>query len=69
MKPMNQHKLKNELERIRREQNALLVLIIKPDWGYVDVDPKLAVKNAIETLRNEIPAIESYLRKKKSEAR
>ena len=35
-------KLTNELERIRREEDALLVLIIKPDEGYVAADAKLS---------------------------
>ena len=53
-----------ELERIRCDSDALLVLIITPDQGFVCTDPKLAPKDAIETLRNEIPAVTDYLKKK-----
>jgi hypothetical protein len=54
------------MERIRRESNALLTLIITPDWGYISTDPKLAPKDAIETLRNEIPSLAEFLTKKGS---
>jgi len=60
----NTRKLQNELDRICRESDALLVLIIKPDWGYISTDPRLAPKDAIETLRNEIPSLADYLKKK-----
>ena len=55
------HKIANAINRIRRENDALLVLIIKPDWGYISTDPRLAPKDAIETIRNEIPAIQAHL--------
>ena len=60
----NTRKLENELDRIRREENALLVLIIKPDWGYISKMPELQPDEAIETLRNEIPALADYLNKR-----
>jgi hypothetical protein len=65
----NQHKLANTLDRIRRESDALLVLIIQPDWGYISTDPKLTPKDPIETMRNEISNIEAYLSRKHTEAR
>jgi hypothetical protein len=57
----NTRKLENELDRICREEKALLVLIIKPDWGYISKMPELQPDEAIETLRNEIPALADYL--------
>ena len=62
----NSRKLENELDRIRREENALLVLIIKSDWGYISTMPELQPEEAIETLRNEIPALADYLTRKAS---
>lgn len=59
-------KLENELSRIRREQDALLVLIVTPDYGFVAADPRLAPKDAAETLRNEIPLIQALLEAKKA---
>jgi hypothetical protein len=57
-------KLESQLDRIRSEENALLVLIIKPDWGYISTMPGLRPEDAIETLRNEIPALADYLIRK-----
>ncbi len=55
-----------ELERIRKEADALLVVMITPGNGFVAVDPKLAPKDAIETLKNEIPMLHQYLIDKRS---
>jgi hypothetical protein len=60
--------IENELERIRHRVDALLVLCITPGRGFVAVDPKLAPKDAIETLRNEIPALADYLQQKTQRA-
>ncbi len=63
----NLRKVEIEIDRIRRQNDALLVLIIKPDWGYISVDPKLATKDTISTLRNEIPSVEAFLKTKRGE--
>jgi hypothetical protein len=52
----NSRKLENDLNRIRREENALLVLVIKPDRSYISTMPELRPDEVIETLRNEILA-------------
>ena len=62
----NTRKFEQEMERIRRESDALLTLIITPDWGYIATDPKLAPKDAIVTLRNETPSLAEFLTKKGS---
>jgi len=61
---ISRRSVETDLNRIREQSDALLVLIIHPDWGYVSTDPKLAPKDAIETLRNEIPMVAEYLNKK-----
>jgi len=59
----NTHKLESELQRIRRESDGLLILLILPNDGFIYIDPRLAPKDAIETLRNEIPALAEHLQR------
>jgi hypothetical protein len=59
-------KLANQLDRICKDEDALLVLIVKPDSGYISADPRLAPEGAIETLRNEIPALQDYLTQRRT---
>ena len=61
----NRRQLEIAAEALRKGADGLLVLVIAPDWGYVATDPRLMPRDAIETLRNEIPRVEQYLREKK----
>jgi hypothetical protein len=62
----NLHKIEIEAERLRKQNDALLVLIIKPDWGFIATDPRMATKDVVETLRNEIPNVQVYLERKRA---
>jgi hypothetical protein len=62
----NLHKIEIEAECLRKQNDALLVLIIKPDWGFIATDPRMATKDVVETLRNEIPNVQSYLERKRA---
>jgi len=62
----NLHKIEIEAERLRKQNDALLVLIIKPDWGFIATDPRMATKDVVETLRNEIPNVQAYLERKRA---
>lgn len=62
----NLHKIEIEAERLRKQSDALLVLIIRPDWGFISTDPRMTTKDVIETLRNEIPNVQAYLERKRA---
>jgi hypothetical protein len=48
-------------ERLRRESDALFVLVVKPEWGYFARDPKLAPRDAIHELEEELPRVRAFL--------
>jgi hypothetical protein len=57
-------KIKAELDRIQRENKALVVLCITPTDGVVSVLPEMRPEEVAEMLRNEIPSIEAFLQRK-----
>jgi hypothetical protein len=58
---MDNREIEAKAERLRRESNALFVLIVTPDWGYFAKDPRLAPRDAVEQLEQEVPRVADFL--------
>lgn len=61
----NNRKVEIELDRIRRDSGAQLVLVIKADWGFVSADAGLSSVEAAQLLREEAPRVQAFLKEKR----
>jgi hypothetical protein len=58
---MNTRQIEAATEKLRRESDALFVLIVKPEWGYFAKDPRLAPRDAVEQLEQEVPRVAEFM--------
>ena len=52
------------VDRIRKDSGVKMIVVIADEWGHASVDAALSPSEAATLLRNEVPAVQSFLNSK-----